>query len=122
LFKTYSPIDPKITEQAADPSEHDKRCEMPPPEKFKSKSAGNQGRFFIPVIDKILLQLTMDSRVAIDEKNSHYGQNFSINSGIIIYMYLKMRNLACMRVISHYKIQDFARKHAASKKPLEAWY
>ena len=27
-----------------------------------------------------------------------------------------------MRVISHKKLQDFARKHADSKKPLEAWY
>jgi mRNA interferase HigB len=27
-----------------------------------------------------------------------------------------------MRVISYKKIQDFARKHADSKKPLYAWY
>jgi mRNA interferase HigB len=27
-----------------------------------------------------------------------------------------------MRVISHKKIQDFARRHTDSKKPLEAWH
>jgi mRNA interferase HigB len=27
-----------------------------------------------------------------------------------------------MRVISHKKIQDFTRKHAASRKPLEVWH
>lgn len=27
-----------------------------------------------------------------------------------------------MRVISYKKIQDFTRKHAAGRKPLEAWY
>lgn len=33
-----------------------------------------------------------------------------------------MRYIVNMRVISHKKIQDFARRHADSKKPLEAWY
>jgi mRNA interferase HigB len=33
-----------------------------------------------------------------------------------------MRYIVSMRVISHKKIQDFARRHAGSKKALEAWY
>lgn len=37
-------------------------------------------------------------------------------------VYLIMRYTVNMRVISHKKIRDFTKKHAASKKPLEAWY
>jgi mRNA interferase HigB len=37
-------------------------------------------------------------------------------------VYLIMRYTVFMRGISHKKIRDFSKKHAASKKPLEAWY
>jgi mRNA-degrading endonuclease HigB of HigAB toxin-antitoxin module len=33
-----------------------------------------------------------------------------------------MRYIFSMRVISYKKIQDFTRKHATGRKPLEAWY
>jgi hypothetical protein len=35
--------------------ENSRRREIPPPEKFKSRSAGNQGRFSNSVIDEIVL-------------------------------------------------------------------
>ncbi|HOT47114.1 MAG TPA: hypothetical protein PLC28_19730 [Spirochaetota bacterium] len=42
-------------EQVNNMPENNKRREIPHPEKFNSRSAGNQGRFSISVIDGIII-------------------------------------------------------------------
>ena len=49
-------LDPKVMEQVNNLSENNRRREIPHLEKFKSCSAGNQGRFSNSVIDEILLE------------------------------------------------------------------
>jgi hypothetical protein len=56
LIKPFSfLLDPKVMAQVNNLPENDRRREIPPPEKFKSTSAGNRGRFSNQVIDAIIL-------------------------------------------------------------------